>query len=120
MSYDPFEDEYYVDPEWDVAKEGYNLTTDSEAWSLNGFWKPQEKEAAAIQRRTEWKAEKEDERLARRGSSHANSKLSFEDVDIIKDMLADGMSNKDIAEVMEISPTVISEIKTGKRQTGTR
>ncbi len=119
MSYDYFEDEKYVDPEFEGE-----LTTDVEVFDLQGFWKPQPEEAAAIQRRTEWKAERKAKKLAdsaaRRGSSHVNSKLSFDQVDSIEEMLAEGMLGKDIAEIMEISPTVISEIKTGKRQTGTR
>lgn len=51
----------------------------------------------------------------RRGSTHPNAKISGELYDYIKELLAMGCVQQDIAEEVGVHQSVISEINTGKR-----
>lgn len=48
-----------------------------------------------------------------RGERQWNSKLTESDVRRIRRMIADGVSNPDIADLFEVSPTAVRAIRTG-------
>jgi hypothetical protein len=53
--------------------------------------------------------------LPRRGSAHHNARLIEEDIPRIRDMLACGAKQKEIAELFGVGFNAISEIKLGKK-----
>lgn len=50
-----------------------------------------------------------------KGENHNRAKLSNEDVRTIRDMVRNGYSNKSIAELYDVDPSLISHIKRGKK-----